>query len=170
MLIHDSTFLSYLFSNWRSNPAFYIMKRKYRAGPKHLFHFAHKMGRNPDWSITMIFMQLTTQLIDYHILICIIICYKPIILLSPLIKSDFISIETPWSGVNCHHFISYERPSLQVKRQLHILFLNWLYHNDGGCFKCLLCTGISFMYDNILKIFWKLDSIWLIIQRQIRNK
>ena len=69
------------------------------------------------------FMQLTIQLIHYHVLICIIICYKPkgniIILLSPLeLKSYFISIEAPWSGVNCHHFISYERPSLQVKKQL----------------------------------------------------
>ena len=48
----------------------------------------------------MIFMQLTTQLVSYHVLICIIICYKPkgniIILLSPLeLKSDFIFIETP---------------------------------------------------------------------------
>ena len=33
-----------------------------------------------------------------------------IILLSPLeLKSNFISIETPSSDVNCHHFISYER-------------------------------------------------------------
>ena len=83
-------------------------------------------GQNPDWSITMIFMQLITQLIHCHILISIIICYKPegnIILLSLLkLKSDFISIEAPRSGVNCHHFICYERPSLQVKRQLHILF------------------------------------------------
>ena len=65
---------------------------------KHLFPFRPSAGRNPDWSITMIFMQLTTQLI--HDLICIIICYKPkgniIILLCPLeLKSDFISIETP---------------------------------------------------------------------------
>ena len=39
-------------------------------------------------AFTMIFMQLTTQLINYHVLICIIICCKPkgniIILLSPL--------------------------------------------------------------------------------------
>ena len=74
----------------------------------------------------MIFMQLATHLIHCHVLICIIICYKLkgtiIILLSPLeLKSDFICIETPCSGVNCHHFISYERPSLQVKS---ILFRN----------------------------------------------
>ena len=50
--------------------------------------------------VAMIFMQLTTQSINYHVLICIIICYKPegnfIILLSPLeLKNDFIYIETP---------------------------------------------------------------------------
>ena len=55
---------------------------------------------NPDWSITMIFMQLTTQLIHYHVLICIIIFCKPkgnvIILLSQLeLKRDFFSNETP---------------------------------------------------------------------------
>ena len=48
-----------------------------------------------------------------------------------------------------------------MERQLHILFRSWLLHNDGGCFKCLLSTRISFTFDNILKIFWKLDSIWL---------
>ena len=115
------------------------------------------------WSITMIFMQLTIQLIHCHVLICIIICYKPkgniIILLSPSeLKSDFISIQTSWPDVNCHHFISYERQSLHVKRQFHILFRNCLFQNDGGCFKCLLSTRISFTHDN-LKIFWKLNSI-----------
>ena len=71
------------------------------------------------------------------------------ILLSPLeLKSDFTSIETPWPGVNCHHFISFERPSLQVERQLHILFRNWLFHKDGGCFKRLLSARISFTCDN----------------------
>ena len=48
---------------------------------------------------SLIFMKLTTQLINYHVLICIIIFYKPegnIILLSPLeLKRYFISIETP---------------------------------------------------------------------------
>ena len=90
-------------SNWRSSPAFYIVPEKYRAGPKSVqtpVPFRPPAGQNPDWSITMIFMQLTTQLIHYHVLICIIICYKPkeniIILLSPLeLKSDFASIETP---------------------------------------------------------------------------
>ena len=60
--------------------------------------FRPPAGRNPDWSIPMSFMQLTTQLIHCHVLICIIICHKPkgnIILLSPLeLKTDFISIET----------------------------------------------------------------------------
>ena len=28
-------------------------------------------------AFTMTFMQLTTQLINYHVLICITICYKP---------------------------------------------------------------------------------------------
>ena len=85
--------------------------------------------------ITMSFMQLTTQLIHCHILICIIICYKPkgnVIFLSEL-KSDFISIETPWSGVNCHHFISYERPILCKWKdsQLHILFGCTLLQDPG---------------------------------------
>ena len=43
---------------------------------------------------------------------------------------------------------SYERPSLQVKRQLHILFRNKLFHDDCDCFKCLLSTRLSFTYDN----------------------
>ena len=67
------------------------MPKKYRALPKFIqapVPFRSPAGRNPDWSITMIFMQLTTQLIHYHVPICIIICYKPkgniIILLSPL--------------------------------------------------------------------------------------
>ena len=48
------------------------------------------MSKTFEWEVvfTIIFMQLTTQLINYHVLICIIICYKPeeniIILLSPL--------------------------------------------------------------------------------------
>ena len=89
--------------NWWSSPAFYIVPKKYRAGPESLqtsAPFRPPAGRNPDWPITMIFTQLTTQLIHYHVIIRIIICYKPkgniIILLSPLeLKSNFISIETP---------------------------------------------------------------------------
>ena len=77
--------------------------KKYRAGPKSIqtpVPFRPRAGRDPDWSITMIFIQLTTQLIHYHVLICVIVCYKPvgniIILLSPLeLKGDFISIEKP---------------------------------------------------------------------------
>ena len=50
--------------NWRSIPALYIVPRKYRAGPKSIqthvpFHPA--AGRNPDWSIIMIFMRLMYQ-------------------------------------------------------------------------------------------------------------
>ena len=76
--------------NWRSSPAFYIVHKKIQGWTLSI----------KTWSITMIFMQLTTQLIHYHVLICIIICYKPkgntITLLSPLeLKSDFISIEKP---------------------------------------------------------------------------
>ena len=70
---------------------FYIVPKKCRAEPKSIQTPAPSRppaGRNPDWSITMIFMQLTTQLIHYHVLICITICYKPkentIILLSSL--------------------------------------------------------------------------------------
>ena len=77
--------------------------QKYRAGPKSIqtpVPFRPPAGRNPDWLIIMIFMKLTTQFVHYHVLICIIIGYKPkgniIIVLSPLeLKSDFISIETP---------------------------------------------------------------------------
>ena len=47
-------------------------------------------------AFTMILMQLTTQLFNYHVLIHIIICYEPeeeIILLSPSeLKSYFISL------------------------------------------------------------------------------
>ena len=122
-----------------------IVAKKYRTGPKSIqtpVLFRPPAGRNPDWSITMILIEVTTQLIHCHILIYIIICYKPkeniVILLSPLeLKSDFILVETPSSGVNYHHFISYERPSMQVKRQLHILFRNGLFHNDGGCFNSI---------------------------------
>ena len=72
-------------------PRIYMVPKKYGAGPKSIqtpVPFHPSAGRNPDWPITMIFMQLTTQLIHYHVLICIIICYKPkgniIILLSHL--------------------------------------------------------------------------------------
>ena len=87
--------------NWRSSPAFYIVPKKYRAGPKSIqtpVIFRPPAGRNPDWSITMIFMQLTTQLIHYHVLICIIICYKPkgniVVFLSPLreLKKTILSL------------------------------------------------------------------------------
>ena len=88
--------------NWRFNPAFYIVPKKYRVGPKAIqtpVPFRPSAGRNHDWSITMIFMQLKTQLIHYHVLICIIICNKPtgnIIIIVTLLelKSDCISIET----------------------------------------------------------------------------
>ena len=66
--------------NWRSSPAFYIMPKKYRAGPKSIqtpVPFRPPAERNHDWSVIMIFMQLTAQLIHYHVLIGIIICYKP---------------------------------------------------------------------------------------------
>ena len=75
-----------------------------------------------------------------------------------------------YCSFNCHHFISYEKPSLQVKRQLHILFRNWLFHRDGGCFKCLLSTRISLH----MTIYWKFSENYIpfgvIIQHQIRNK
>ena len=150
-------------SDWRYSPAFYTVPKKYRTGPKSTqtpVPFLPPTGRNPDWSITMICMQLTTQLIHYHVLICIIICYRPkgniIILLSPLeLKSDFISIEKLLSGVDCHHFISYERPSLQVKRELHILFRNWLFIMMAAVY----CLPKFLLHMTILKIFWKLDSI-----------
>ena len=61
-------------------PRILYSAKKYRAGLKSIqtpVPFRPPAGRNPDWSITMIFMQMTTQLIHYHILICIIICYKP---------------------------------------------------------------------------------------------
>ena len=113
--------------------------------------FCPPTGWNPDRSITMSsmrpitmsFMQLTTQLIHCHILICIIICYKPkgnIIFLSEL-KSDFISIETPWSGVNCHHFISYERPSLQMKLLKTIAYPIWLHSFTGPRMQVHRTTG-----------------------------
>ena len=47
-------------------------------------------------AFTMTFMQLTTQLINYHILICITVCYMPkgniIILLSPLELKVILSL------------------------------------------------------------------------------
>ena len=42
-------------------------------------------------NVTIIFMQLTTQLINYHVLTCIIIAISLIILLSPLeLKSNYL--------------------------------------------------------------------------------
>ena len=83
--------------NLRFSPAFYIIPKNTGAGLdqslfKHLFHSAHQLGGILiGRSQSMIFMQLTTQLIHYHILICIIICYKPkgnIVLLYNLSKPD----------------------------------------------------------------------------------
>ena len=81
------------YGNYLRHP---VVAKKYNAGPKSIqtpVPFRPPAGRNPDWSITIMFMQLSTQLIHYNILICIIICYKPkgniIIRLSPLeLKSD----------------------------------------------------------------------------------
>ena len=139
--------------NWQCSPSFYIVPKKIQRWTK-VYSDTCSIP-NLDWSITMISMQLTAQMIHYHVLNCIIICYKP------KGKIDFIPIETPWSCVNCHQFISNERLSLQVKRQLHILFRNWLFHNDGGCFECLLSTRISFTYDNPEFLKAKFHSAWL---------
>ena len=97
------------------------------------------------------------ELIHYHVLVCIIIFYKPqgniIILLSPSeLKSDFVSIETPWSGVNCHNFISYGKSSLQVKRQLHIPFRDWLFQKMAAALN-VYCLPAFLLHMTILKIF-----------------
>ena len=59
---------------------------------------------------------------------------------------------------------------MQVKIQLHILFRNWLFHNDGGCFKCLLSTRISCTYDNTENFLKAWIPFGVILWHQIRNK
>ena len=74
------------------------------------------------------------------------------------LKRDFIPIETSWPGVNCHHFISYERPSLQGKRQLHILFQNWLFITMAADLN-VYCLLDFLLHMTILK--GRFHSAWL---------
>ena len=74
-----------------SAPHFILCLKKYRTGPKSIstpVSFRPPAAWYPDWSNAMIFMQLATRLIHYHVLLCVIICFWPkgniIILLSPL--------------------------------------------------------------------------------------
>ena len=62
---------TYRTGNWRSSPAFYIVPKKYRAEQRSIqtpVPFRTPAKRNPDWSITMIIMQLTTYLVHCHVL------------------------------------------------------------------------------------------------------
>ena len=57
-LLATSLSFSGILSNWRASPEFYIVPKKYRAGPKPIetpVLFRPSAGRNPDWLIKATF-------------------------------------------------------------------------------------------------------------------
>ena len=93
---------------WRPSPTFYVVPKKRQGWTKSIqtpVPLRPPAGRNPDWSIPMIFMQLTTQLIHCQVLICIIIiCYTPvgnIIILLSLVSCLLSLVSCLLSLVSC---------------------------------------------------------------------
>ena len=73
------------------------------------------------------------------------------------LKSDFISIEKPDQVLIA--IILFLMKTIFVSEKTIAYPLSKLtFQNHGGCFKCLLSTGII-LHMTILKIFLKVDSI-----------
>ena len=108
-------------------------------------------------------MQLTTQLIHYHILICIVICYKNkgniIILLSSLeLKSDFISIETPLIRCWLPSIYFFWKAIFASKKTIYISYFEFDFFITMTATLDIYCLPEFPLHMTMLKIFWKLDS------------